>query len=155
MDTLISILSEWGYFGLFVASFLAGTAVPFSSEAVMAACVGPLGLSVSSCLIWAGIGNIGGGMVCYYAGTLGRADWFEKRLGVSPEKMASATRFVESGGAWTAFFSFIPILGSAITIALGVMRANQKIVLLSMTLGKMLRYIVVIWLTEGAMDMVV
>ena len=28
-------LAEWGYFGLFVASFLAATIIPFSSELVL------------------------------------------------------------------------------------------------------------------------
>ena len=31
----IAGLSEWGYFGLFIAAFLAGSIIPFSSEAVL------------------------------------------------------------------------------------------------------------------------
>ena len=33
---LISFLVEWGYWGMLVAAFLAGSFFPFSSEAVMA-----------------------------------------------------------------------------------------------------------------------
>ena len=44
-----------------------------------------------------------------------------------------------------AFFAFIPILGSAISIVLGMMRANIWIVILSMTVGKTLRYALLVW----------
>lgn len=45
---------------------------------------------------------------------------------------------MKSGG----FFAFLPIIGSAITIALGLMRANFFISLLSITIGKVLRYVI-------------
>lgn len=48
-----------------------------------------------------------------------------------------------------AFFAFVPILGSAITVALGYMRANVPIVLTTMTIGKAIRYALVIWGTLG------
>ena len=49
-----------------------------------------------------------------------------------------------------AFFAFIPILGSAISIVLGMMRANIWIVILSMTIGKILRYALLAWGTIEA-----
>lgn len=48
-------------------------------------------------------------------------------------------------GAWMGFFSFLPILGSAITIALGLMRANISISLTSIAIVKFLRYVVLIY----------
>ena len=48
-------------------------------------------------------------------------------------------------GAWMGFFAFLPILGSAITITLGLMRANLFISLVSMTLGKIFRYYVLLY----------
>ena len=48
-------------------------------------------------------------------------------------------------GAWMGFFAFLPIIGSAITIALGLMRSNIFISLLSISIGKILRYIVLIY----------
>ena len=35
MDALVEILLEYGYAGMFVAAFLSGSVVPFSSELVM------------------------------------------------------------------------------------------------------------------------
>lgn len=45
-------------------------------------------------------------------------------------------------GAWIGFFAFLPIIGSAITICLGLMRANIVISTVSITLGKLLRYLI-------------
>jgi len=64
---------------------------------------------------------------------------------VKKEKIERAERFVQGRGAWMAFFAFIPILGSAISIVLGMMRANIWIVILSMTVGKTLRYALLVW----------
>lgn len=44
-------------------------------------------------------------------------------------------------GAWMGFFAFLPLLGSAITILLGLMKANFVISLVSITIGKLLRYL--------------
>ena len=40
LDLLIQLLIDWGYVGLFISSFLAGSIIPFSSEVVMAATLG-------------------------------------------------------------------------------------------------------------------
>jgi membrane protein YqaA with SNARE-associated domain len=59
--------------------------------------------------------------------------------------MDRATRFMAGRGAWMGFFAFVPVLGSAITIVLGLMRANVVISLISMTIGKFLRYAALIY----------
>jgi membrane protein YqaA with SNARE-associated domain len=43
------------------------------------------------------------------------------------------------------FFAFLPVLGSAITILLGLMRANIPLSFLSVTAGKLLRYLLLIY----------
>jgi membrane protein YqaA with SNARE-associated domain len=44
-----------------------------------------------------------------------------------------------------AFFGFVPILGSAICITLGMMRANPYVTALAMAVGKIGRYVIVAW----------
>lgn len=144
MDAIIQFLTEWGYLGLFVGSFVAGSILPFSSEAVLIACVGPLSLDPVACVVTATLANVAGGMTCYWMGHLGNEAWIHKYFGVSNEKLKKAERFVHGRGAWMGFFSFIPLLGTAISIVLGMMRANTMIVLLSMTLGKVLRYALIV-----------
>jgi membrane protein YqaA with SNARE-associated domain len=146
---IIAFLTEWGYFGLFLSSFVAGSVVPLSSEAVLVACVGPLHLTPWLCLVAALAGNVLGGMTCYWLGHLGNLAWIEKYAHVKKEKLDKAEAFCRGRGACMAFFAFVPILGSAITVALGYMRANVPIVLTTMTIGKAIRYALVIWGTLG------
>ena len=144
MDAILQFLIDWGYLGLFLGSFVAGSVIPFSSEAVLVACIG-LGLDPALCVASATVGNVAGGMTCYWMGHLGNMEWIEKYFHVKKEKIEKAERFVHGRGAGMAFFAFIPILGSAISIVLGMMRANIWIVMLSMTLGKILRYALLVW----------
>ena len=62
LDALIHFFTQWGYLGLFLGSFLAGSIVPFSSEALVIACVGPLHMSPVTSLCVALAGNVSGGM---------------------------------------------------------------------------------------------
>ena len=70
---------------------------------------------------------------------------YEKYLHVKPKDLDRAKRFMRGHGAWMGFFAFIPLLGSAITILLGLMRANIVITFVSITLGKLFRYIILIY----------
>lgn len=144
MDAVLQFLIDWGYWGLLIGSFVAGSVVPFSSEAVLLACIG-LGLDPALCVVSATVGNVAGGMTCYGMGCLGNMEWIEKYFHVGKDKIEKAERFVHGRGAGMAFFAFVPILGSAISIVLGMMRANVWIVMLSMTLGKILRYLILVW----------
>lgn len=145
LDSLIQFFTQWGYFGLFLGSFLAGSIIPFSSEALVIACVGALHMNPVTSLIVALVGNVSGGMTCYYLGHLGKIEWIEKYARVSEEKLNRALSFMRNRGAWMGFFAFIPMLGTAISVALGYVRSNPWIVLVTMTIGKMLRYAVIIW----------
>lgn len=141
---MLDLLVDYGPIGMLIASFIAGSVFPFSSEAVMlamlAAGVGPWEL-----VITASIGNVAGSMFNYGVGRLGRLDWIEKYLHVKKESLDRAQRFMGGHGAWMGFFAFLPILGSAISILLGLMRANIIITLISITLGKVMRYLIIAW----------
>jgi membrane protein YqaA with SNARE-associated domain len=145
LDSMIQFFAQWGYLGLFLGSFLAGSIVPFSSEALVVACVGPLHMDPVTSLFVALAGNVSGGMTCYYIGRLGKIEWIEKYARVSEEKLNKALNFMKNRGAWMGFFAFIPMLGTAISVALGYVRSNPWIVLVTMAIGKLLRYAVIIW----------
>ena len=145
MGALIDILIEFGYWGMLAAAFLAGSFFPFSSEAVMTALVA-VGLDPVQLTIYATIGNVAGGLFNYGVGRMGRLDWIEKYLHVSKESLDKATKFMGGHGAWMGFFAFVPILGSAITICLGLMRANIIISVISITLGKFIRYAILAYI---------
>ena len=148
MQTLI----EWSYFGLFIATFLAGSILPFSSEIVLSGLLA-IGANSTGCLLAATAGNFLGGMTCYYIGHLGKIEWIEKYLGVSDEKMQKGIRFLNGKGAFMAFFTFVPIVGDLLAVSLGYMRANIWITGTSMLIGKFVRYLLWIYVTNGVIKM--
>ncbi|MBR6979559.1 MAG: DedA family protein [Prevotella sp.] len=142
MDAFIEFLVSYGYTGMLISAFIAGSFLPFSSEAVMTGLVAA-GLEPLPLLIYATIGNWAGSMFNYAVGRMGKMEWVERYLHVKEENMQKAKRFMGQRGAWMGFFAFLPIIGTAICITLGLMRANLTITAISVFLGKVLRYIFV------------
>lgn len=85
---LISFLVEWGYWGMLVAAFLAGSFFPFSSEAVMAG-LQAAGLDPVPLIIYGSIGNVLGSMFNYGVGRLGNMEWIEKYLHVKKKRVST------------------------------------------------------------------
>lgn len=141
---MIDILIQYGPWGMLVAAFIAGSVFPFSSEAVMLAML-LAGTDPYEMLVAASVGNVLGSMFNYGVGRMGRLDWIEKYLHVKKESLDKAQKFMGGHGAWMGFFTFLPILGSAISILLGLMRANIVITVISISLGKVLRYLIITW----------
>ena len=151
VDSLVQLLIDWGYFGLFISALLAGSIIPFSSELVMIALV-KVGLNPAMCVLSATLGNTIGGMTCYYMGRLGKIDWIEKYFKVKKEKVDKMVRFLQGKGALMAFFTFLPAIGEVIAIALGFMRSNTWLTIVSMFVGKLIRYILLLYALESAWD---
>lgn len=147
MDVLVEILTDYGYWGMLVAAFLAGSVFPFSSEAVMLGLLAS-GLDAWMLVVYGTIGNVLGSMFNYFVGRKGKLDWIEKYLKVKKKNMEKAERFMAGRGAWMGFFAFLPLLGSAITVILGLTRANMLISFVSITAGKFLRYLLLVFGTD-------
>ncbi len=141
MSFLIDLLTNYGYWGMLIAAFLAGSFIPFSSEAVMLALMAA-GLDTWPLVVYATIGNVAGSMFNYGVGRLGKLEWVEKYLHVSREKIEETQRFMENKGAWAGLLTPIPVLGSAIAITLGFTRANLLVSFVSITIGKFVRYLI-------------
>ena len=144
MDTIIEFLTGYGYTGMFIASLLAGSVLPFSSEAVMVGLMAA-GLDPWLLALYGTIGNVIGSMVNSWVGHMGKTEWFERYLHVKPRDMERAERFMAGRGALMGFFAFVPVIGSAITVLLGLMRANLLITFLAVTAGKIVRYVILIY----------
>ncbi len=139
MDALIDFLAGYGYWGMLVVGFLAGSFIPFSSETVMIT-LWATGLDPLQLVLYGTVGNTLGSMLNYGIGCLGRLDWLEHWFHIKPENLKKAERFMAGRGALTGFFCFLPVLGSALSVALGLARANLLITCISVALGKFLRY---------------
>lgn len=149
IDSATQLLIDWGLPGLFISAMLAGSIVPFSSELVLVALI-ELGLPPVACLLSATLGNTAGGMTCYYMGRLGKVNWIEKYFKVKKEKVDKMTVFLQGKGALMAFFTFLPAIGEVIAITLGFMRSNKWLTVASMFIGKLTRYIILMYVLDTA-----
>ncbi len=134
---------EWGYWGLFLASFLAATIIPFSSEAIVALMLaGPF--SKTGILVAATAGNWLGGASGYALGYLARWEWIEKHLRIERARVYSWKLRIERFGSVLAFLCWLPGVGDILAVALGVFRISLFKVMFWMLVGKFLRYWLVV-----------
>lgn len=152
MEQIAQFFVDWGYLGIFISAFLAGSILPFASEAVMVV-LAQSGLSGWLCILWATVGNTLGGATCYWIGRLGKVEWMERYLKISPETLARTQRFLKGRGAFMALFVALPYIGDAIAVALGFMRANFTLTTLAMAAGKFIRYVAVLYAAEGIISL--
>ncbi len=148
MDAIIQFLINHGLWGMFIAAFFAGSILPLASEVVLSALVAA-GVAPIELLLVSTLGNTLGSATNYGIGRLGREDWIERYLRVKPKALERGKRYVHKFGYWGGLLSWLPILGSLITIALGYLRVNLPLTILMLIIGKFLRYCLVIAATEG------
>lgn len=133
-----------GYIGLALSAFLSATILPLASEGVLT------GLLLADynplvCLLVASAANSIGGITNYYIGKLGNPNWLEK-LGVKAERLEKMEHRIQSYGSWCGLLSWVPIIGDPLTIAMGFFRAPILPSIILITLGKTIRYAILIFL---------
>ncbi len=139
------------YAGLFAASFLAATILPFPSEVMLA------GLLLGGDFPWpvllavATAGNVLGSVVNW---CLGRfllhfrdRHWFP----VKPESYAQMERWFARWGVWSLLFAWLPVVGDPLTVVAGALRVNLALFVLLVGLGKLGRYAALVAATAGWM----
>jgi len=132
---------EWGYIGLFIASFLGATIIPFSSELVFSLLI-IKGYDFNLSLLIATTGNWLGCLSSYFLGRLGKWSTLEKYFRLKKEKIVKFKTNIDKWGSLLAFFCWLPIIGDPIAVGLGFFRTNFLLVALWMFIGKLIRYIV-------------
>jgi len=137
---------ECGYLGLFIASFLGATIIPFSSELVFSLLI-IKGYDFNLSLLVATTGNWLGGLSSYFLGRLGKWSTLEKYFRLKKEKIVKFKTNIDKWGSLLAFFCWLPIIGDPIAVGLGFFRTNYVLVAIWMFIGKLIRYIVWAFIT--------
>lgn len=132
---------EYGYFGLFLASFLAATILPVASEIFLTAMF-HYGYEPLACLAVATAGNSMGAWLNYGIGYLGNPNWLRK-LGAKPEKIEQWKVKIQRYGSWMALLCWLPFIGDIIGIGLGFFRVPWLPTFVLITVGKFVRYAIV------------
>lgn len=117
--------------------------MPFSSEALLLLMLAA-GYSPMGCLWAASAGNIAGGISTFGIGRMGNPLWLD-RWGVSPDILLKYRPRIDRWGAPLAFLSFVPGLGDVLLLALGFFRVSPAYALIYMALGKLLRYVALVY----------
>ena len=140
----MALLAEYGYWGLFLSSFLAATLLPLGSEVVMGVLLGhdfnPYGL-----ILLATIGNVLGAVVNYLLGRFGSRILMNKFFRLSDTDIKRAEGRFKTYGSASLLFAWVPVVGDPLTVAAGVLKVNFTLFLLLVGVGKFLRYLAVCW----------
>lgn len=138
--------AELKYVGLFIAAFLAATVFPLSSEVVLSALL-LSGLSPMRLVTTATTGNVLGSLVNYALGYWVSLVVIKKWLRISEDDFVRAEQRFAKYGLFSLFFAWLPIIGDPLTVMAGVLRVRLHWFLLLVTAGKLLRYIVISYMT--------
>ena len=133
--------AEWGYVGLFLASFLAATIIPLGSEIVLSIMIAS-NYDLTLSLFIASVGNWTGGLSSYGIGRIGNWNFIERYFKISRQKIESLKIKIDDWGSLLAFFCWLPIIGDPIAISLGFFRTNFIKVSFWMFMGKLIRYLI-------------
>jgi membrane protein YqaA with SNARE-associated domain len=137
-------LEGLGLVGLFIASFLSATLLPFSSEVILILFLSQ-GFSPFLVFFAATLGNGLGGTFNYFIGFyIQKAKWFSRIYTL--EKLQKFKKWIDSSGSFLAFFSWVPFVGDPLLVAMGFLNSPKFATLFWMWAGKLVRYLVVILL---------
>jgi Predicted membrane protein len=150
IQILSTLVEEHALAGLFIVSFLASTVLPIGSEAYVVLLISK-GFSILPVIMVASVGNYMGACTTYYVGIKGRQDIIEKYFSISDEQLKKTDRLFARYGSFLLLFTWVPIIGDAITAAGGIMKLDFKIFSFYVFIGKTARYAVLAYLTAGTL----
>ena len=137
----------WGLPGLTLATFLAATVVPLSSEVVLLVAL-KAGLAPPAVLLWASVGNCAGALTSYALGRVfaPRAEMFLLRERYGQKALTWAHRY----GAWCLVGSWLPGIGDPLRVAAGLVGLPLRAIVWVGFPVRVGRYVVLIWLFQQA-----
>jgi membrane protein YqaA with SNARE-associated domain len=100
-------------------------------------------------LLTASAGNTLGGVTCYYVGRTASPEQIGHLFRIKESRMQRARALVSRWGAWMGLLCWVPIIGDALLVTLGIMRSNPITTNLAMLVGRTARYAIVLFSTLG------
>ena len=143
----MEFFEQFGYFGLFLGSFLAATILPFSSEILVTGML-IAGANPLYVFVFATLGNWLGSVSTYGIGWLGKLQWAEKWFKVSHEKIEKQQRVIQKYGSWLSIVVWLPIVGDVFALALGFYKVSPSKCIPFMLIGKAARFLTIIFLYD-------
>lgn len=129
---------------LFFSAFISSTLFPGGSEAVLAYLASEPEASLVILILVATAGNSLGGMSSWGIGRLVSIRYSSEKL--SKPSQQKAVKRIQQYGSPILLLSWLPIIGDPLCVAAGWLRLPWLPSLIFITIGKLLRYIVVIYI---------
>jgi membrane protein YqaA with SNARE-associated domain len=139
-------LNQPGYAALFTLSFLASTLLPLGSEWLLVLML-TNGYEALPVVAVATAGNYLGALTNWLIGIYGGEWLISKVLRVSQKQQERAREHYRRYGAFSLFFSWLPVIGDPLCLVGGMMRINFWLFTLLVGSGKLVRYAVTAWIT--------
>jgi membrane protein YqaA with SNARE-associated domain len=143
----LAFFFQFGYFGLFLISFLSATLLPLASEFFVVA-MPPLGYQRWLIVLFATAGSFLGSLVNYYVGKKGGGFILSRFMEMKPKTLARAERFYQRWGPIALFFSWVPFIGDPLTAVAGTFHVDLRVFSFWVIFGKTLRYLVILGLAS-------
>jgi membrane protein YqaA with SNARE-associated domain len=136
----ITIINDFGLFGLLVITFLSASIVPFPSEPAIVLSVAIFNPALV--FIISLIGYVAGGVTNYYIGFKGLHNFFVRR---SPKQERKAQKMFHKWGAPILLIApWIPFIGDPLLIIAGLLKMNFKRFLSITIIAKAIKILVFI-----------
>ena len=138
---IVSLIDNYGIWGILISNFLSYSILPFPSDAVIV--LGVNFFNPYTVLFTSLIGSTLGSISNYFIGLKGIRIFFIKRL--SKKEKKAEKLFNRFGPVSIVLFSWLPIIGDPLIIAAGTLKMKFWKFLLFSTLGKLWYFILLIW----------
>ena len=132
---------------LFLSAFLSATLLPGSSETVLVGLLAANQGLPALLVLFATVGNVAGAVVNWGLGRFFEhyrdRSWFP----IKAAAVARAQSWFAHWGLWSLLLSWVPVIGDPLTLVAGVLRVPFGRFLVLVTIGKVLRYglVVLAW----------
>lgn len=131
-----------GYFGIFLAAFIASTILPAPSELIILLAF-EAHFDVYAVITVATLGNVLGSLTNYYIGYYSNSKKLIKKFKLNDKKISYWSVKTAKYGSWIGLLAWIPIIGDPLMAILGFLKVRIIPLSVMITIGKLGRYIVV------------
>jgi len=131
-----------GYLGIFLAAFIASTLLPAPSELIILIAF-ENGFNVFGVIAVATLGNTLGSITNYYIGYYSNSKRLISRFNLNQSKINKWTKKSQKYGFWLGLLAWLPIVGDPLMAIVGFLKVKIIPLILTITFGKLIRYIVV------------
>lgn len=128
---------------LFFVAFFSATILPGVSEAYMLGLYYTGNFSAEILVIVGAFGNVCGSLTNWLLGKYLLHFKDRKWFPANEKQLQKATNYYHKWGLWSLLFTWLPVVGDAISLAAGIFKANIWLFVILVTIGKSARYIFV------------